>query len=54
MPEHRENIINVFKLVAPLPRIIVMGNDEGWSDEATLFPKCSSWLNEFSRLVLMP
>ena len=49
MPEHRENIINLFKRVAPLPRAIVLGNDEGWSDEATLFRKRTPWLNEFSR-----
>jgi predicted MPP superfamily phosphohydrolase len=50
MPEHRENIINAFKLVDPIPRAIVLGNYESWSDEATLFPKFNTWLTEFSRL----
>ena len=50
MPQHRENIINAFKLVDPIPRAIVLGNYESWSDEATLFPKRTSWLAEFARL----
>ena len=48
MSEHPENIINAFKRVDPKPRAIVLGNYEGWSDEASLFLKRTSWLNEFS------
>ena len=49
MPEQPENIINAFKRVDPLPRAIVLGNYEGWSDEASLFLKRTSWLNELLR-----
>jgi len=47
VPEHGENIINAFKRVDPLPRAIVLVNYESWSDEASFFPKRTSWLNEF-------
>ena len=49
MSEHPENIINAFKRVDPKPRAIVLGNYESWSDEASLFLKRTSWLNEFLR-----
>jgi len=42
-PTHRENVINAFKLVDPVPRAIVLGNYEGWSDP-------DSWLAAFERL----
>ena len=38
MPSHRENIINAMKLIDPLPRAIVLGNYESWSNVGT-------WLN---------
>ena len=47
MSEHPENIINAFKRVDPLLRAIVLVNYESWSDEASFFPKRTSWLNEF-------
>ena len=43
MPSHRENIINAMKLIDPLPRAVVLGNYESWSDP-------EEWLNEFNRL----
>ena len=43
MSIHRENIINVIKLVNPIPRAIVLGNYESWSD-------ADEWLDEFDRL----
>jgi len=32
MPIHRVNIINTLKLVNPIPRAVVLGNYESWSD----------------------
>jgi len=43
MPSHRVNIINALKLVDPIPRAVVLGNYESWSD-------ADGWLGEFSRL----
>ena len=43
MPSHRENIINTLKLIDPLPRAVVLGNYESWSD-------ADKWLDEFDRL----
>lgn len=43
MSIHRENIINAIKLVNPIPRAIVLGNYESWSD-------ADEWLDEFDRL----
>jgi len=40
---HREEIINAMKLVDPVPRAVVLGNYESWSD-------ADSWLAEFERL----
>ena len=40
---HRENIINAFKLVDPVPRAVVLGNYESWS-------VADDWLVEFERL----
>ena len=40
---HRENIINAMKLVDPVPRAVVLGNYETWSN-------ADSWLAEFERL----
>ncbi len=40
---HRENIIKAMKLVDPIPRAVVLGNYETWSD-------ADSWLAEFERL----
>ena len=40
---HREEIINAMKLVDPIPRAVVLGNYESWSD-------ADSWLAEFERL----
>lgn len=40
---HRENIIEAIKLVDPVPRTVVLGNYETWSD-------ADEWLSEFSRL----
>ena len=43
MSSHRKNIINIMKLIDPLPRAMVLGNYESWSDP-------EEWLNEFNRL----
>jgi predicted MPP superfamily phosphohydrolase len=43
MPKHRPNIIEALKLVDPIPRAVVLGNYESWSDADT-------WLTEFARL----
>ena len=43
MPNHRENVINALKLVDPVPRAVVLGNYESWSD-------ADRWLAEFTRL----
>ena len=43
LPIHRENIINVLKLVDPVPRAVVLGNYESWSN-------AKDWLSEFERL----
>ncbi|WP_100258769.1 metallophosphoesterase [Reinekea sp.] len=43
MSSHRENIINAMKLIDPLPRAVVLGNYESWSDP-------ERWLYEFNRL----
>jgi len=43
MSIHRENIINAIKLVNPIPRAIVLGNYESWSD-------ADEWLDAFERL----
>lgn len=43
MPLHRANIINAMKLINPLPRAVVLGNYESWSD-------ADEWLGEFARL----
>ena len=40
---HRENIINALKLVDPVPRAVVLGNYESWSN-------AKDWLSEFERL----
>ena len=40
---HREEIIRAIKLVDPVPRAVVMGNYESWSNAST-------WLSEFKRL----
>ena len=40
---HREKIINAMKLIDPVPRAVVLGNYESWSD-------ADSWLAEFERL----
>ena len=40
---HRENIINAMKLVDPIPRAVVLGNYESWSN-------ADNWLAEFERL----
>ena len=40
---HREKIINAMKLVDPIPRAIVLGNYESWSN-------ADNWLAEFERL----
>jgi predicted MPP superfamily phosphohydrolase len=40
---HREKIINSIKLVDPIPRAIVLGNYESWSN-------AEDWLSEFKRL----
>ena len=42
---HREKIINAMKLVDPIPRAIVLGNYESWSN-------ADNWLAEFERLGL--
>ena len=43
MPSHRENIINAMKSIDPLPKAVVLGNYESWSNP-------DKWLNEFKRL----
>ena len=43
LPIHRENIINALKLVDPVPRAVVLGNYESWSN-------ANEWLSEFERL----
>ena len=43
LEEHREKIINLMKLVDPIPRAIVLGNYESLSNS-------DSWLNYFDRL----
>ena len=40
---HREKIINALKLVDPVPRAVVLGNYESWSN-------AKDWLSEFERL----
>ena len=40
---HRENIINTMKLVDPVPRAVVLGNYETWSN-------AEDWLDNFNRL----
>ncbi|MGC6452616.1 MAG: metallophosphoesterase [Candidatus Puniceispirillaceae bacterium] len=40
---HRENIIKAMKLVEPVPRAVVLGNYETWSN-------ANEWLSEFARL----
>ena len=40
---HREKIINAMKLVDPIPRAVVLGNYESWSN-------ADNWLAEFERL----
>ncbi len=40
---HRENIIKAMKLVDPVPRAVVLGNYETWSN-------ADDWLYEFERL----
>ena len=42
---HRENIINAMKLVDPVPRAVVLGNYESWSN-------ADKWLAEFDRLAV--
>jgi len=43
MSSHRKNIINIMKLTDPLPRAVVLGNYESWSD-------AEEWIKEFNRL----
>ena len=43
MQSHRKNIIEIMKLVDPLPRAVVLGNYESWSD-------AEEWIREFNRL----
>ena len=43
MLSHRKNIINIMKLVDPLPRAVVLGNYESWSN-------ADEWISEFNRL----
>ena len=43
MSSHRKNIINIMKLIDPLPRAVVLGNYESWSD-------AEKWIREFNRL----
>ena len=40
---HREEIINAMKVVDPIPRAVVLGNYESWSN-------ADNWLAEFERL----
>jgi len=43
MSSHRKNIINIIKLIDPLPRAVVLGNYESWSD-------AEEWISVFNRL----
>jgi len=43
LSDHREKIINAMKLVDPVPRAVVLGNYESWSN-------ADEWLAEFERL----
>jgi predicted MPP superfamily phosphohydrolase len=43
MSSHRKSIINIMKLIDPVPRAVVLGNYESWSDAA-------EWISEFNRL----
>ena len=43
MSSHRKNIINIMKLTDPLPRAVVLGNYESWSD-------VKEWIKEFNKL----
>ena len=43
MSSHRKNIINIMKLTDPLPRAVVLGNYESWSD-------AEEWIREFNEL----
>ena len=43
MSSHRKNIINIMKLTDPLPRAVVLGNYESWSD-------AKEWIREFKKL----
>ena len=43
MSSHRKNIINIMKLIEPIPRAVVLGNYESWSD-------AEEWISEFNRL----
>lgn len=43
MVSHRKNIIEAMKLVDPIPRAVVLGNHESWSN-------ADDWLTEFERL----
>ena len=43
MSSHRKNIINIMKLIDPVPRAVVLGNYESWSDAV-------EWISEFNRL----
>ena len=43
MSSHRKNIINIMKLIDPLPRAVVLGNYESWSD-------AEEWISEFNKL----
>ena len=43
MQSHRKNIIEIMKLVDPLPRAVVLGNYESWSN-------AEEWIREFNRL----
>ena len=43
MSSHRKNIINIMKLIEPVPRAVVLGNYESWSD-------AEEWISEFNRL----
>lgn len=43
MPKHRELVINAFKLVDPIPRAVVLGNYENWSN-------AHDWFTDFKRL----
>jgi predicted MPP superfamily phosphohydrolase len=43
MQSHRKNIIEIMKLVDPLPRAVVLGNYESWSN-------VEEWIREFNGL----